>query len=62
MEFEWDPQKVARNFRKHKVSFTEAATVFDDPLSGSFLVKRVSALPTDIMAQINDGLRLVLAL
>jgi uncharacterized DUF497 family protein len=33
MEFEWDPQKAAKNLRKHKVSFNEAATVFDDPLS-----------------------------
>jgi len=33
MEFEWNPQKAAKNLRKHKVSFTEAATVFDDPLS-----------------------------
>ena len=33
MEFEWDPQKAAKNLSKHKVSFTEAATVFDDPLS-----------------------------
>jgi uncharacterized DUF497 family protein len=33
MEFEWDPQKAAKNLRKHKVSFTEAATVFGDPLS-----------------------------
>lgn len=33
MEFEWDPQKAARNLQKHKVSFAEAATTFDDPLS-----------------------------
>lgn len=33
MEFEWDPQKAAKNLQKHKVPFTEAATVFDDPLS-----------------------------
>ncbi|MFO7635071.1 MAG: BrnT family toxin [Caldilinea sp.] len=33
MEFEWDPQKVTTNLRKHGVSFSEAATVFDDPLS-----------------------------
>ena len=26
-------EKAARNLRKHGVSFTEAATVFDDPLS-----------------------------
>ena len=33
MEFEWDPEKAAKNLRKHKVSFTEAATIFGDPLS-----------------------------
>ena len=33
MEFEWDPGKAAQNFRKHKVSFAEAATVFGDDLS-----------------------------
>ncbi len=33
MEFEWDDQKAERNSRKHGVSFTEAATVFEDPLS-----------------------------
>jgi len=33
MEFEWDPQKAAKNLQKHKVPFAEAATVFDDPLS-----------------------------
>jgi uncharacterized DUF497 family protein len=30
MEFEWDPKKAAHNLRKHKVSFSEAATVFGD--------------------------------
>lgn len=33
MEFEWDPKKAAENLAKHDVSFTEAATVFDDLLS-----------------------------
>ena len=33
MEFEWDPSKAAGNWRKHKVSFSEAATVFGDFLS-----------------------------
>lgn len=33
MEFEWDPKKAAENLRKHGVDFTEAATVFGDPLS-----------------------------
>lgn len=32
MEFEWDPRKAAKNYRKHKVSFAEAATAFDDEL------------------------------
>lgn len=29
--FEWDERKAAVNLLKHKVSFLEAATVFDDP-------------------------------
>lgn len=33
MEFEWDPEKAARNLAKHGVSFHEAATVFGDPLA-----------------------------
>jgi uncharacterized DUF497 family protein len=33
MDFEWDPQKATQNLKKHGVSFHEAATVFDDPLS-----------------------------
>ena len=33
MEFEWDPKKEAKNIRKHKVTFSEAATVFADTLS-----------------------------
>jgi uncharacterized DUF497 family protein len=33
MEFEWDPNKAALNLERHDVSFPEAATVFDDPLS-----------------------------
>jgi uncharacterized DUF497 family protein len=32
MKFAWDEQKAHTNFRKHKVSFDEAVTVFDDPL------------------------------
>ena len=32
-EFEWDPEKANENLRKHGVDFSEAATVFFDPLS-----------------------------
>lgn len=33
MKFQWDPNKAVVNFRKHKVSFEEAVTVFKDPLA-----------------------------
>lgn len=31
--FEWDAAKAARNIEQHGVSFEDASTVFDDPLS-----------------------------
>ena len=31
-DFEWDSKKEALNRRKHRISFVEAITVFDDPL------------------------------
>ena len=31
MEFEWDPNKAASNWRKHKIDFETAVNVFDDP-------------------------------
>jgi uncharacterized DUF497 family protein len=33
MDFEWDDAKAESNERKHGVTFTEAMTVFADPLS-----------------------------
>lgn len=36
MEFEWDPGKASRNLAKHRVSFTEATSVFGDLLSMTF--------------------------
>ena len=36
MEFEWNPDKADINLRKHKISFHEATTVFDDSLSVTF--------------------------
>jgi len=32
MVFEWDPAKAAANLAKHGVGFSEAMTVFADPL------------------------------
>jgi len=36
MQFEWDDNKAKENLRKHKVSFSEASTVFEDRLSVTF--------------------------
>jgi uncharacterized DUF497 family protein len=33
IRFSWDPRKAAINERKHGVSFDDATTAFDDPLS-----------------------------
>jgi hypothetical protein len=32
MRFEWDPAKAESNLEKHGVSFSEACTIFGDPL------------------------------
>jgi uncharacterized DUF497 family protein len=31
-QYEWDEDKAKTNWRKHRVSFQEGATVFNDPL------------------------------
>ena len=31
-QFEWDVNKAAKNLDKHHVDFSEATTVFDDPM------------------------------
>lgn len=36
-DVEWDPVKAEVNLKKHRVSFEEASTVFDDPLFITFL-------------------------
>jgi uncharacterized DUF497 family protein len=35
MRFEWDPKKARSNFKKHKVSFEEAATAITDPMAAT---------------------------
>lgn len=37
MRFEWDTQKATKNLDKHKVSFSEATTVFDDAMFITFV-------------------------
>lgn len=36
MKFVWSSKKAESNVRKHGVPFDEAATVFGDPLAGTF--------------------------
>ena len=33
LRFEWDPDKARRNLRKHRLSFEEATTAFEDDWS-----------------------------
>lgn len=50
--FEWDERKAAANLLKHKVSFLEAATVFDDPY---VIVEPDSAHSTDESRELAIG-------
>lgn len=34
--YEWDPSKAADNWRKHRVTLAEAASIFLDPLALTF--------------------------
>ncbi len=43
VHFEWDRRKAAINLRKHRASFDEASTVFDDPVAFIFDDKDHSA-------------------
>jgi hypothetical protein len=36
VRFTWDAKKAAANLKKHGVSFTEAATAFDDELAAYY--------------------------
>ena len=42
--FEWDPNKARDNLSKHGVSFEEASTLFDDPLSSTISDPRHSQI------------------
>jgi len=33
INFDWHPEKAKQNLRKHKVSFEQAATIFQDPMA-----------------------------
>ena len=44
--FEWDEDKAASNLRKHQVSFTEGATVFNDEF--------IATLPDPAHSQVEE--------
>lgn len=63
MQFEWGEEKAAVNLAKHGVSFSEAETVFDDPL---FLIvadpdHSVEESRFIILAESNQGRLLVVS-
>jgi uncharacterized DUF497 family protein len=37
LTFEWSEKKAKENLKKHRISFEEAKTIFNDPLSITFL-------------------------
>ncbi|HEY53636.1 MAG TPA: BrnT family toxin [Caldilineae bacterium] len=37
LRFEWNISKAEKNIKKHRVSFEEAATIFDDPMFITFI-------------------------
>jgi len=37
VKFQWDPRKATKNVARHGISFTEASTVFGDPLASTIL-------------------------
>ncbi|MBM4175998.1 MAG: BrnT family toxin [Ignavibacteria bacterium] len=43
-KFEWNQSKADSNFVKHRVSFEESLTVFDDPLAFIFEDKKHSII------------------
>ena len=36
MQFEWDPRKAGANVRRRRLTFDEAATALEDPLSTTY--------------------------
>ncbi|HLA36626.1 MAG TPA: hypothetical protein VJ001_17330 [Rhodocyclaceae bacterium] len=47
MKFEWDDVEANSNWSKHGVSFQEAATVFGDPLAGTFPIRIIPKVRND---------------
>jgi uncharacterized DUF497 family protein len=50
MEFEWDPAKERINSVKHGINFTEAETVFGDPLDSPSPTRTIQKRSFDLLA------------
>jgi len=48
LTFEWHEEKARKNFQKHRVSFEEAKTVFNDPFLMTFPDPDHSKMNSDI--------------
>jgi uncharacterized DUF497 family protein len=48
MEFEWDEANAKANERKHGIDFTEAMSVFADPLSLTGMTPTIRLMKTGI--------------
>jgi uncharacterized DUF497 family protein len=55
--FEWDDEKAAENLKRHGVSFSEASTVFADPLSRTIFDPMHSEEETRFVIMGESGLR-----
>lgn len=57
-DFEWNEEKAEKNFKKHKVTFEEAAAIFDDPFFIIFKAPKHSFQePRFIIIGMSDKLR-----
>lgn len=59
MEIEFDPAKAERNFKKHGVSFEEAASVLLDPMARGFEDSHTEGEPRWILLGISAQARLL---
>ena len=51
--FEWDDEKAAENLTKHAISFSEASTVFADPLSRTIPILYIPKKKIDLLSSAN---------
>ena len=48
MEFVWDAEKAVLNYSKHRVTFEEAQSVFEDTCAYTFLTLTILRMKTDL--------------